>query len=168
MELYLFVLPLFCVLVNSFVSPIELPGCCVVSELVLYELVSSGSFWGCVKSELAKLVSLELPIEVEACSEVEPNSLLELSLDSILDVDSNSGLNLFVVDSTVFSDVEIVDDGIVEDSFVSPIELPGCCVVSELVLYELVSSGSFWGCVKSELAKLVFHFQVVLNLNLQN
>ena len=69
---------------DSFVLNVELPGCCVVSELVLYELVSSGSFWGCVKSELAKLVSLELPIEVEACSEVEPNSLLELSLDSIL------------------------------------------------------------------------------------
>jgi hypothetical protein len=103
---------------------------------VLYELVSSGSFSDCVKSELAKLVSLD-------CSEVEPNSLLELSLDSILDVDAFSGLNLFVVDSTVFSGDEIVDDGIVDDSFVSTIELPGCCVVFELVLYELVSSGSF-------------------------
>ena len=30
LELYSFVLPLFCVLVNSFVSTIELPGCCVV------------------------------------------------------------------------------------------------------------------------------------------
>ena len=74
------------------------------------------------------------------------------SLDSILDEDAFSGLNLFVVDSTVFSGDEIVDDGIVDDSFVSTIELPGCCVVSELVLYELVSSGSFWGCVKSELS----------------
>ena len=43
------------------------------------------------------------------------------SLDSILDVDAVSGLNLFVVDSPVFSGDEIVDDGIVDDSFVSTI-----------------------------------------------
>ena len=53
----------------SFVSTIELPGCCVVSELVLYELVSFGSFSVDSISELLLVVSSVLML-VEVISEL--------------------------------------------------------------------------------------------------
>ena len=86
-ELCSFVPSIFCVLVNSFVLYIVLPGCCVISELVLYKLDSSGSISSGFISELlaiSELVSSDLIIVDGICSEFEPISLIELSLVLII------------------------------------------------------------------------------------
>ena len=71
-ELCSFVFPSFCVFVNSFVLYIELPVCCVVSELVLYELVSSGSFSvDSIYELLYILIVFSLLMLVDAISELK-------------------------------------------------------------------------------------------------